>query len=72
MANDLETARRALTAHRSQVPADDQWFFSVPVEAMRRIYPYEDYVCIRSHVGVATDGEYETDLFARIAGLISR
>jgi mycothiol S-conjugate amidase len=72
VANELETARRALAAHRSQVPADDPWFFSVPVETMRRIYPYEDYVRIRSHVRVATDGAYETDLFAGIDGSITR
>ena len=72
VANELATARRALGAHRSQVPADDPWFFSVPLETMRRIYPYEDYVRLRSHVPVVTGGDYETDLFAGIEGWFTR
>ena len=72
VATELETARRALAAHRSQVADDDPWFFSVPVEAMRTIYPYEDYVRLRSHVPVDADASgYETDLFAGIDGLIT-
>ena len=63
----LAIARRALSAHRSQVAPDDPWFFSVPVETMRAIYPYEDYVLMRSRrpIEPGADG-YEADLFAGI------
>jgi mycothiol S-conjugate amidase len=67
----LPIARRALLAHRSQVAADDPWFFSVPVEVMRRIYPFEDYVLLQSRVPGETAGsEHERDLFAGIEGLL--
>lgn len=72
VADEVSTARRALAAHRSQVAPDDPWFFSVPLEAMRQIYPYEDYECLRSHVATGTTiGEFEHDLFAGIEGLIT-
>ena len=67
----LPITRRALLAHRSQVSADDPWFFSVPVDVMRRIYPFEDYVLLRSRVAAETAGnERERDLFAGIEGLL--
>jgi len=70
---ELAIAQQALVAHRSQVATDDPWFFSVPVEVLREIYPFEDYVLMQSHVPLkrGTDG-YEHDLFAGIEGLISR
>jgi mycothiol S-conjugate amidase len=63
----VEVARRALRAHRSQVAVDDPWFFSVPLDAMRAIYPYEDYVLMRlgRTIEPAPDG-YEDDLFAGV------
>jgi mycothiol S-conjugate amidase len=67
--NHLSIARQALLAHHSQVAPDDPWFFSVPVDAMRRIYPYEDYVLLRSRVPVVADEGHERDLFAGIDGL---
>ena len=69
----IATARRALSAHRSQVSADDPWFFSVPTEVLRQIYPFEDYVLMRSLVAGRRDVEvYEDDLFANIDGVITR
>jgi len=66
----VPVARRALLAHSSQVSADDPWFFSVPVDTMRRIYPFEDYVLLRSRVPAKTaGGGAERDLFAGIEGL---
>ncbi len=63
----MASARRALLAHRSQVAVDDPWFFSVPLDAMRAIYPYEDYVLMRSYqpIDVGSDG-YEHDLLAGV------
>ena len=73
VSGELAIAQSALLSHRSQVAPDDPWFFSVPVEAMRAIYPYEDYVLMRSQVPIARgeDG-FEPDLFAGIDGLITR
>jgi mycothiol S-conjugate amidase len=67
----LSIARRALLTHRSQVSADDPWFFSVPADVMRRIYPFEDYVLLQSRVRAENAGEgRDHDLFAGIEGLL--
>jgi mycothiol S-conjugate amidase len=58
IADYLPIARRALLVHRSQVSADDPWFFSVPVDVMRRIHPFEDYVLLRSRVPAETAGRW--------------
>ena len=72
----IATARRALSAHRSQVAADDPWFFSVSTEVLRQIYPFEDYVLMRSLVepehGRRDAEVHEDDLFANIDGLFTR
>ncbi|MGH7856157.1 MAG: PIG-L family deacetylase, partial [Candidatus Binatia bacterium] len=39
----IEVARRALLAHRSQISPSDRYWFSVPTEALREIYPWEDF-----------------------------
>jgi mycothiol S-conjugate amidase len=67
----LPIARRALLAHRSQVSPDDPWFFSVPVDVMRQICPFEDYVLLRSRLPAgAADERHERDRFAGIEGLL--
>jgi mycothiol S-conjugate amidase len=59
----LHVGREALLAHRTQV-APTGFFFSVPLEAMRDIHPWEDYDLARSLVDVSMpEGEYEHDLF---------
>ena len=57
----LERARDALRAHRTQVDPDGFWF-QVPVEVVRAVYPYEDFelLATRSSDAVEADG----DLFA--------
>jgi mycothiol S-conjugate amidase len=65
----VSVGREALMAHRTQV-APDSFFFKVPVEVARDMYPWEDYTLARSNVdaprrGVGSD-EYESDLFAGI------
>jgi mycothiol S-conjugate amidase len=68
----LAVAQRALQAHASQVAADDPWFFSVPLDVMRRIYPYDDYSLLRSRVAcAATNGAIECDLFDGIDDLLT-
>ncbi len=63
----LEVARRALAAHRSQVAPDEPWFFAVPVDALRQIHPWDDYVLLRPAVAIdSPPSGYEDDLFAGI------
>lgn len=57
----IELRSKALLAHATQIDPDSFWF-AVPDEMHRRIYPWEDYTLIESRVPV-TD-EIETDLFA--------
>jgi mycothiol S-conjugate amidase len=53
---------RALLAHATQIDPDG-WFFSIPAELQRRVWPTEDYELARSHV--PTDLP-EDDLFAGV------
>jgi mycothiol S-conjugate amidase len=62
----LSVGREALLAHRTQV-APDSFFFTVPLEVAREMYPWEDYTLARSLVDTRpNEGEYETDLFAGV------
>ncbi len=64
----LEVGRRALRAHRSQVAPNEPWFFSVPVHVLRKVYPLDDYVLLRSRVPSRhRDHGYEADLFDGIS-----
>ena len=60
----IETRRRALLAHRSQVAPDSFWM-RLPVESAREAYPYQDYTLAWSRVPVRLP---ESDLFAGIPG----
>ncbi len=53
---------RALLAHATQIDPNG-WFFSIPAELQRRVWPTEDYELARSHV--LTDVP-EEDLFAGV------
>ncbi len=62
--DQIETARAALLAHRTQI-APDSFFFRVPLEVEQELHPWEEYVLARSLVDPGVpDGDYETDLFA--------
>ncbi|WP_219107559.1 mycothiol conjugate amidase Mca [Austwickia sp. TVS 96-490-7B] len=50
----------ALRAHATQIDPDG-WWFAVPPELERRVWPYEDFEAAISYVGVAPQ---EDDLFA--------
>lgn len=39
----IETKRKAMTAHASQIP-DDSWFFNMPAEAFEQAFGYEHYI----------------------------
>jgi mycothiol S-conjugate amidase len=53
---------RALLAHATQIDPQG-WFFSIPMELQRRVWPTEDYQLVRSLVDGPTP---EDDLFAGV------
>jgi mycothiol S-conjugate amidase len=60
----LKHRSEALRAHATQV-APDSFFFAVDDDALREIYPWEDYRLVRSDVEVERDVDgVETDLFS--------
>lgn len=62
----LGAARAALVAHRTQVDPEGFWL-KLPDEAMREIWPFEEYVLVRDLTGRAdASGELEDDLFAGV------
>ncbi|PRY15212.1 mycothiol conjugate amidase Mca [Kineococcus rhizosphaerae] len=56
----FETRDRALLAHATQIDPDG-WFFGVPLDLQRELWPTEDFHLAISHVPTTTP---ETDLFA--------
>ena len=61
-ADYFEVRDRALLAHATQIDPNG-WFFSIPRDLQRRVWPTEDYELARSHV--PTDVP-EGDLFAGV------
>ncbi|HYY12710.1 MAG TPA: mycothiol conjugate amidase Mca, partial [Kineosporiaceae bacterium] len=53
---------RALLAHATQIDPQG-WFFSIPLELQRRVWPTEDFELVRSLVDSTTP---EDDLFAGV------
>jgi mycothiol S-conjugate amidase len=58
----LERARSALRAHRTQVDPDGFWF-QIPAEVIREVYPFEDFELLATRVPVTGP---EDDLFSGI------
>jgi mycothiol S-conjugate amidase len=58
----IELRSKALLAHATQIDPDSFWF-AIPDEMHRKVYPWEDYTLIESHVDISTP---EIDLFAGI------
>lgn len=59
-ADYFETRNQALLAHATQIDPDS-WWFGVPLEDERRIWPTEDFEAAASYVPIDKD---ESDLFA--------
>jgi mycothiol S-conjugate amidase len=60
----LPRRRAALLAHRTQVDPEGFWM-RLPDDVLREIYPWEEYVLVRSLVDTGVpEGELEDDLFA--------
>jgi mycothiol S-conjugate amidase len=62
VAEFIELRSKALLAHATQIAPDSFWF-AIPDEMQKRVYPWEDYTLVHSHVPTETP---ETDLFAGI------
>ncbi|HTW97440.1 MAG TPA: mycothiol conjugate amidase Mca [Acidimicrobiales bacterium] len=56
-----EARQEGLLAHATQVDPSSPFWFGLPPHVERSIYPFDDYVLARSHVGAAAG---EDDLFA--------
>ena len=60
VADYLELRSKALLAHATQIDPDSFWF-AIPDELQKRVYPWEDYTLVSSSVDTPTP---ESDLFA--------
>jgi mycothiol S-conjugate amidase len=58
-----DVRRDALLAHATQIDPNSPFWFGLPPEVARTVYPYEDYVLARSLVDTTTP---EDDLFAGV------
>lgn len=56
----------SLRAHATQVDPEEMFWFGLSDDELATVYPYEDWVLARSHVGLPSDGELENDLFVGI------
>ena len=65
---------KALLAHRTQIDPTSKFWFGLPPEAMRDVYPFDDYALARSLVDLPErgEGEVEDDLFDGIRDLAKR
>jgi mycothiol S-conjugate amidase len=59
VADFIELRDKALLAHATQIDPESFWF-AIPADTQRRVYPWEDYTLAMSNVDVADE---ETDLF---------
>lgn len=62
VADYIELRSKALLAHATQIDPDSFWF-AVPDDMQKRVYPWEDYTLVEARVPVE---ETETDLFAGV------
>ena len=61
----LHRRRAALLAHRTQVDPEGHWM-RLPDDAIRKIFPWDEYVLAESRVGPVPPAEPEDDLFAGV------
>ncbi|HEX2849822.1 MAG TPA: mycothiol conjugate amidase Mca [Acidimicrobiales bacterium] len=65
VSDHADVRRDALLAHATQIDPNSPFWFGLPPEVARTVYPVEDYVRARSLVGV-DDAGLEDDLFAGV------
>jgi mycothiol S-conjugate amidase len=54
----------ALRAHATQVDPTSRFWFGLPPDVLRELYPFDDYFLAGSRVGPSGPGVEEDDLFA--------
>jgi mycothiol S-conjugate amidase len=59
----LHRRRAALLAHRTQVDPEGHWM-RLPDDVIREVFPWDEYVLVRSTVGDVPPADTEDDLFA--------
>lgn len=59
----MDVRREALLAHATQIDPESPFWFGLPPEEARTVYPFDEYVLARTLVPAAVDG-VEDDLFA--------
>ena len=59
----LHARRAGLLAHRTQVDPEGHWM-RLPDDAVRRVFPWDEYVLARSTIDSIPEGDVEDDLFA--------
>jgi mycothiol S-conjugate amidase len=64
----LARRRAALLAHRTQVDPNGFWM-RLPDDAIREVFPWDEYILARSLVGRPEPGDTEDDLFAGVRAL---
>ena len=62
MADFIELRSKALLAHATQIDPESFWF-AIPDELQRQVYPWEDYTLVESTVETSIP---ESDLFQGI------
>jgi mycothiol conjugate amidase Mca len=68
VADWFERRDQALLAHATQIDPEG-WFFKVPLEVQRRVWPHDEFEAARSYVPIA---EGEADLFAGLPDDVAR
>src|SRR3954454_10917753 len=64
-----DARRLGLLAHATQIDPESPFWFGLPPEVARTVYPYDDYILARSLVPTETP---EDDLFAGVRNRVSR
>jgi mycothiol S-conjugate amidase len=68
----LSARTRALLAHATQINPDEPWWFGLSDEEMVEVWPWEDWILARSHVGPTRFEGLEDDLFAGVRAFAGR
>jgi mycothiol S-conjugate amidase len=68
----LSARTRALLAHATQINPDEPWWFGLSDEEMAEVWPWEDWILARSHVGPTRFEGFEDDLFGGVRTLAGR
>ena len=70
VSDHMDVRREALLAHATQIDPNSPFWFGLPPEEARKVYPVEDYVLARSLVDVPEG--IEDDLFAGVRASVAQ